>query len=325
MILNEHGKTGKRAFLSSHPPILHYMIDNVQVNFNPEQLTLLNFCLAFLMFGVALDLKIDHFKMLYRQPKIPIVGFISQIILLPLLTIGLIFLFKPPVSIALGMLLVSVCPGGNVSNFATHLAKGNVALSVLMTSMSTLMAIITTPLLFSLLTPLIPGGKEFQQEIYVSPLDMIGTTVKLILIPLIIGMLLNYRFPTFTKRLLKPVQVLSLLIFFGFVIVAIYGNWDNITNYLHLVFFIVLVNNGLALLLGYSFAKLNRLPLYDAKAIAFETGIHNSGLGLILIFNFFNGLGGMAMIAAWWGVWHLISGAALAFYWRKRGDKAKGS
>lgn len=294
------------------------MIDQVRVNFNPEQLSILNFCLAFLMFGVALDLKLDHFKMLYRQPKAAVVGFTSQIILLPLLTIGLIFLFQPPVSVALGMLLVSVCPGGNVSNFATHLAKGNVALSVLMTSVSTLMAIITTPLLFSLLMTLIPGGKAFQKEIYVSPWEMIGTTIRLILIPLIIGMLFNYRFPALTKRLLKPVQALSLVIFFGFVLVAIYGNWENITRYLHLVFFIVLINNGLALLLGYYFSKLNRLPLYDAKAIAFETGIHNSGLGLILIFNFFHGLGGMAMIAAWWGVWHLISSAALAFYWRNK-------
>lgn len=300
------------------------MIDNVQVNFNPEQLTLLNFCLAFLMFGVALDLKLAHFKMLYQHPKIALVGFISQIILLPMLTIGLIFLFQPPVSVALGMLLVSVCPGGNVSNFATHLAKGNVALSVVMTSVSTLVAIVTTPLLFSLLTPLIPGGKAFQQEIYVSPWEMVGTTVRLILIPLVIGMLFNYRFPSLTKRLLKPVQALSLLIFFGFVIVAIYGNWENITRYLHLVFIIVLINNGLALLLGYSFAKLNRLPLYDAKAISFETGIHNSGLGLILIFNFFNGLGGMAMVAAWWGVWHLISAAVLAFYWRRKEGKMRG-
>lgn len=294
------------------------MIDSVRINFNPEQLLLLNFCLAFLMFGVALDLKPAHFSLLYKQPKVALVGFISQIILMPLLTIGLIFVFQPPISVALGMLLVSVCPGGNVSNYATHLAKGNVALSVLMTSVSTLAATVTTPLLFALLTRVIPGGREFQQEIYVSPWDMILTIVQLILIPLGVGMIVNNQFPKLTQRLLKPVQIISLFIFAGFVIVAIYGNWQNITNYLHLVFLIVLVNNSLALLLGYGFAKLNRLSLFDAKAIAFETGIHNSGLGLILIFNFFNGLGGMAMIAAWWGVWHLISAGVLAFYWRRK-------
>ncbi|MFN7115262.1 MAG: bile acid:sodium symporter family protein [Saprospiraceae bacterium] len=292
-------------------------IDNVRINFNPEQLLLLNFCLAFLMFGVALDLKPEHFKLLYKQPKAALVGFTSQLILLPLLTIGLIFLFQPPVSIALGMLLVSVCPGGNVSNYVTHLAKGNVALSVLMTSVSTLAATFSTPLLFALLTPLVPGGKAFQQEIYVSPWDMIITIIQLILIPLSVGMIVNQQFPRLTQRLLKPIQMLSLLIFAGFVIVAVYGNWDNITNYIHLVFIIVLINNGLALLMGYGFAKINRLPFFDAKAIALETGIHNSGLGLILIFNFFNGLGGMAMVAAWWGVWHLISAAVLASIWSR--------
>lgn len=293
-------------------------IDSVKINFNPDQLTILNLCLAFIMFGVALDLKTDSFKELLKQPKAGFVGLISQLILLPAITIALIFIIKLPTSVALGMLLVSVCPGGNVSNFAVHMAKGNVALSVLLTSISTLAATITMPLLFTWLTPLIPGGKEFQQAVYVSPLMMVSTIVQLIIIPLIIGMFVNHRFPKFTNAIRKPVRALSLLIFVGFVIFAILGNLENLRNYLHLVFFIVLAHNAIALFSGYGFALLNGLSAYDARAISLETGIQNSGLALIIIFNFYEGLGGMAMIAAWWGVWHLISAGTMASIWNYR-------
>lgn len=294
------------------------MIDNIQINFDPAQLVLLNVCLAFIMFGVALDLKLQNFKLLFQQPRATFVGLTSQLILLPLLTIALIFIIKPPTSIALGMLLVSVCPGGNVSNFAVHVAGGNVALSIVLTSVSTIVAAFSTPLLFLFLTPIIPGGQAFQKTLYVAPLDMIWTVIQLIILPLVVGMVVNHYFPTFTDRIRKPVRVLSLVIFVGFVIAAVLGNLKNIQNYLHLVFWIVLIHNMLALLTGYGFASLNRLSRADARAISLETGIQNSGLGLILIFNFFNGLGGMAMIAAWWGVWHLISAATLAFIWNKR-------
>lgn len=294
------------------------IIDSVKVNFNPAQLTILNLCLAFIMFGVALDLKLAHFKLLFREPKAAVVGIISQMVLLPLLTIGLIFLFQPPTSVALGMLLVSVCPGGNVSNFAVHMARGNVALSVFLTTTSTLTAAFTTPLLFTLLMPLIPGGKAFQQAVAVPLIDMVSTIVQLIIIPLLIGMFVAYQFPKVATLIRKPVRWLSLLVFASFVVIAIAANFQNIKSYLHLVFFIVLAHNAIALFSGYGFALLNGLSAYNARAISLETGIQNSGLALIIIFNFYDGLGGMAMIAAWWGVWHLISAATMAFLWNQR-------
>ncbi|MCB0587446.1 MAG: bile acid:sodium symporter family protein [Phaeodactylibacter sp.] len=293
-------------------------IDSVHINFNPEQLFILNICLAFLMFGVALDLRFDNFQALARSPKAPLVGLSSQLVLLPLLTLALIFFFRPAPSIALGMVLVAACPGGNVSNFAVHLANANAALSVLMTSISTLAAIVITPVYFTYLAPLVPGVETLQHPIYVDPLDMVSTIVQLILIPLFIGMFLNYRFPAFSAHLKRPVRILSLAIFLGFIVAAVYGNFDNIVKYLHVVFLLVLVHNASALLTGYWWAKSNGLSRQDARAISIETGIQNSGLGLILIFNFFNGLGGMAMIAAWWGVWHLVSAFSLALLWRER-------
>lgn len=296
-------------------------IDAVRINFNPDQLLVLNLSLAFIMFGVALDIKLIDFRNIFRRPHAPVVGLVSQLILLPALTLALALMFHPAPSIALGMVLIGVCPGGNVSNYATHLAKANTALSVMMTSISTLAAVIVTPLAFGFLTRFVPGTEHLKEIIYVDPKDMVNTIVQLILIPLVIGMVVNHYLPVLTKKIERPVRVLSMMIFFGFVVFAVIGNWDNIIKYLHIVFWIVLVQNSLALAMGYGFARLNKLPQADVRAISLETGIHNSGLGLILIFNFFDGIGGMAMIAAWWGIWQLITSFFLAMWWSRQESK----
>ena len=113
-------------------------------------------------------------------------------------------------------------------------------------------------------------------------------------------------------------QTLALLVFIAIILVAVYGNRDDLAYYFQLVFLLVLVHNGGALLIGYYFAKANRLSFADAKAISFETGIQNAGLGLVLVFNFFEGLGGMMLVIAWWGIWDMISALLLAGYWRRR-------
>lgn len=294
------------------------IIDTVHINFNASQLTLLNLCLAFIMFGIALDIRLGDFGRLLKNPKTPIIGLISEYLLLPILTMILVYAFRPPASVAMGMVLIAVCPGGSVSNFMVHLSKGNAALSVMLTSITTLGAIIITPLAFAFWSSFVPNVSEFQQNIHVGFWDMVKTIIQLVFIPVAIGMYINHRFPIFTKKIERPIQVLSMLIFFGFVIFAIIGNYENLLNYVYIVFWIVLVHNGLSLLMGYTFAKLNQQSEIDSRAIAIETGIQNTGLGLILVFNFFDGIGGMAMIVAWWGVWHLISGLTLAFFWRRR-------
>ena len=290
-------------------------IDLIQVNFSPDQLFLLNICLAFIMFGVALDIKLSDFKYLVNHPKAMIVGLSSQLILLPLMTYVLILGFEPAPSVALGMILIGVCPGGNVSNFAVHLAKANVALSVSLTSFVTMGAIILTPISFGFWAAYLPGTEVLAQKIYVSPIKMANIIIYLIAIPLFVGMWISHKFPEITAKLKKPIRTLSLVIFLAFVVFAVIGNYNNIINHLGKVFVLVFVHNILALMMGYGFARLNQLPIKDAQAISIETGIQNSGLALILIFNFFDGLGGMAMIAAWWGIWHLISGFSLATWW----------
>lgn len=292
-------------------------IDAVKINFNPDQLVLLNICLAFLLFGVALDLRLDHFREIMRAPKAALIGLISQWLILPVLTLTLILLAEPPVSISLGMALVAACPGGNVSNYAVHLARANAALSVTLTSISTLGAVLLTPLYFTILSRLIPGSEAYAQSIQVETGQVISTILQLIVVPVVLGMGMQHFFPAFTARIRRTVGALSMLIFLSFVVAAVYANYRQIADYLHLVFFLVFCHNLLALSGGYWFAKLNGLTRPDVRAISIETGIQNSGLGLILIFNFFDGLGGMAMVAAWWGVWHLISAFSLANWWRR--------
>ncbi|MFM8450410.1 MAG: bile acid:sodium symporter family protein [Haliscomenobacter sp.] len=292
-------------------------LDAVRINFNAEQLRLLNICLGFIMFGVALDLKLAQFGALFRSPKSVLVGMSSQLVLLPLVTLGLIWILHPPFGLALGMLLVASCPGGNVSNYATHLSGSNTVLSVSMTTLSTLGAAFTTPFIFTRLQPFIQGEEAVSGALSVNPWAMVWSIVQLILIPLALGFFFQRYLPGLTARLLRPVQRLSMLIFLGFLAVAIVGNLANIGKYLPYIFFYVLVHNGLALATGYFWGRLYRLPEADVRAVSIETGIQNSGLALVLIFNFFDGRGGMALIAAWWGVWHMVSAFGLALIWKR--------
>ena len=190
-------------------------LDSIRINFNPEQLALLNICLAFLMFGVALDLKPANFKYLWQRPRLAAVGLTSQLLLLPVLTLLLIYAFQPPTSIALGMAIVAACPGGNVSNFAVHLAKANAALSILLTSITTVAALLVTPVYFLFMSRFIPGTEQLTGQISLSPGSMLLTIFQLILLPVTLGMLVNHHLPEFTDRIKKPVKTLSIVIFLG--------------------------------------------------------------------------------------------------------------
>ena len=295
-------------------------IDQIRINFNPDKLFVLNLCLAFLMFGVALDMQLHNFRKLGSRPRALLVGLSSQLLLLPLLTLLLIYLFKPVPSLALGMILVAACPGGNVSNYAVHLARANIELSVVLTSISSMSSLLVTPLYFFILSGFLPTGETAGDiKINVHPGDMLLTLVQLIFIPVVLGLLIQNRFPVLAARLKKPVQNLSMVVFLALILAALASNYQQIKDYLHLVFILVIVHNLVALSGGYAWSRLLRLPVADARTIALETGIQNSGLGLVIIFSFFDGLGGMALIAAWWGIWHLISAFALALFWRSRG------
>lgn len=297
-------------------------LHEVNIQFSESQITILNFCLAYIMFGVAMELTLKDFSYVLSHKKSTLVGLLSQLIMLPLLTLGIIWIIKPAPGLALGMLLISVCPGGNVSNYAVYLAKGNVALSVVLTSISTITSSFQTPFTFALLLYLLPeGGSTTIQKFSIPFIDMVTTVFTLMVIPLVAGMFFGTKYPDLKNKILPWVKRSSLLLFSGIVISGIYNNVSQIQDYLHQVFYIVLIHNGMALLMGYVLAKIFMLPKGDARSISIETGIQNSGLALVLIFNFFDGMGSMALIAAWWSIWHLISALSLSLFWSYKDKK----
>ena len=293
-------------------------LDSVRINFDSTGLWILNIALAVVMFGVALGIKMDDFKILVKQPKIVLIGILSQFILLPLLTFGLVILIKPQPSIALGMIIVAACPGGNISNFMTHLAKGNTALSVSLTAFSTFFAMIMTPFNFQFYGSLYEPTSEILKTVAIEPLELVKVVLMILGIPLVLGMLLRYKNEKLVIKLSKFLKPLSIIVFISIVVIAFSKNLDIFNTYIHHVLYISVGHNFLAILLGFFVARSFGLSLKNQKTLAIETGIQNSGLGLLLIFTFFNGLGGMAILAAFWGIWHIISGLLLAMYWSKQ-------
>lgn len=294
------------------------MIDQISIQFDQGFLKVINIALAIIMFGVALDIKLSQVKSILKLPKAPVIGLCIQFIALPALTMGLIYLFNPAPSIALGMILVAACPGGNLSNFLTSLSGGNTTLSVTMSAISTLLSVVMTPLNFSFWGSQHPETAILIQQIEVNPLAMFKTVLLILIIPSILGAAFGSYFSGVSQKIKTPFKYLSILFFIGVVGGALKANWEHFLNYIHMIFTIVVVTNACALALGYYSGKLFKLSHEDSKAISFEVGIQNTGFGLILIFNFFGGLGGMALGAAWWGIWHIISGLILATLWSKR-------
>jgi len=287
-------------------------LDKILLNFSPSSLVLLNAILAIVMFSIALDLRISDFRRIARAPRPLLTGMFSQFVVLPALTYVLVLIVQPRASIALGLILVAACPGGNISNFITHRAGGNTALSVSMTAFATAAAIVITPFNIAFWGSLYGPSREILHATRIDPVQIAITVGLMLVLPLILGILLNTRRPELADRLRRPMQNLSMLIFVAFIVLALAANWGFFLDYVHYVALLVILHNALAYAGGYVTATLAGLSAFDRRAVTIETGIQNSGLGLILIFGFFGGLGGMAVVAAFWGIWHAISGIALA-------------
>ncbi|XDD51118.1 bile acid:sodium symporter family protein [Leptospira sp. WS92.C1] len=293
-------------------------LDSVRINFNESGLAFLNILLGLIMYGIALELKLGDFKLLFEKPKASITGILSQFVLFPFATYLLLWILNPPPGVALGMLLVAACPGGNISNFITLLAKGNTALSISLTAFSSALAIVATPFNFFFWGSLYPPVQTVLKEIVLNPWDVFKAILVILLIPITLGILTKHYLPKIAGKIEKPLKILSAMIFVAFLIIALAANFKIFLQVIHRVFIYVFLMNTAGFLLGYFFAKLMRLDEKDARCISIETGIQNSGLGLVLIFAFFEGQGSMAIIAATWGIWHAIAGVCLAWFWSKK-------
>ena len=293
-------------------------IDEIRLNFNPASLAILNVVLALLMFGIALDTRVEDFKRVAKMPWARGVGIAAQFLVLPAVTFALTLLLGVGPSIALGMILVACCPPGNVSNVLTHRAKGNVALSVSMTAISNVIAIVAMPLNFAFWGSLHPTASGLLKTIALDPLDMGAHIVLIIGLPFVLGLWCSHRFPGFTQRIKKSARIFSIVALLAFIVGAVAGNWRFFLDYVGVVLLAVALHDALAFGTGYACARLTGLQDYDRRAVAIEVGIRNAGLGLVLIFSFFGGLGGMAVVAGVWGFWDIIAGLALAGWWGRR-------
>lgn len=305
-------------------------LDPVKINFDKSGMDMLNIALAIVMYGVALGIKPGTFINVFRHPKSILVGLIGQWILLPALTFLLIILFKDYLTpmVAMGMILVAACPGGNVSNFITSISKGNRELSVSMSAVTTTAAVITTPTNFAIWGSLYVRylerhAAEALQTLTIPVWDIFVTVFILLGVPLALGILTTYYKPRLAQALNRPLQILSIVVFLLMVILAFRQNFDLFMQYIKWILLIVFVHNGMALTVGYFLGELSGLPRPDRRAITVEMGIQNSGLGLILLFNpniFPPELqnGGMLFVTAWWGIWHIISGLTAAAIFRYR-------
>ena len=293
-------------------------VDQVKINFNPEALSAINYIIGLVIFGVALDMKLADFKRVLKMPKAPIVGLFSQFIILPAAAFLLISAVDLNPSIALGVILVASCPGGNLSNFLTNFAHGNTALSVTMSSISTLASVFMLPFNLKFWGSMNPETANILQAVDLSFWAIFWTILKILIIPSILGMTFAARFPAIAEKIKKPFSVGSIVIFSGFIFGALVMNKQHFFNYISSFFLIVFLTNTVALIIGNIMGRITKLDKRDTRAISFEIGIQNAALGLVVVFNFFDGLGGMAIVCAWWGVWHIISGLSLATYWAKK-------
>ncbi|MEM9895628.1 MAG: bile acid:sodium symporter family protein [Bacteroidota bacterium] len=293
-------------------------IDDVRLVFDETNLFYLNLSLGFIMFGVAINLRLEDFTRILRNPKPVVLGLFSQFILLPFLTFLLVILSKPLPSLALGMFLVAACPGGNISNFMVKMANGNTALSVSLTAFSSTLAVFATPLNMAIWASLYEPTSILLRTVELDFWNLFRTIVIILLIPVVLGMMLRHYRPKIAKRIEPVMHYGSILIFAAIVLLAFKANFHLFLEYVPLVALLVFSHNALALISGYQLARIGKLRVQDRRSISIETGIQNSGLGLILIFTFFDGLGGMAIVTAWWGIWHIVSGVSLASFWSKK-------
>ncbi|MCD4743662.1 MAG: bile acid:sodium symporter family protein [Desulfobacteraceae bacterium] len=293
-------------------------IDQIRLNLNPTGIAIINAAIGLMMLGVAIELKFDDFKRIAKSPKAPLIGLVAQFLLLPAFTFLLVLIIKPHPSIALGMMLVAACPGGNLSNIMTYLSNGNSALSISMTAVSTVAAIFMTPFNISFWGSMNPETANILKQVSLSPLDVFITVFLILGIPLIVGMSVGHYFPTFAERVKRPFKIFSLIFFIIIICGALAANWQNFLNVIGMIMLAVLIHNALALNIGYWSGKLLKLDEKDCRAVCIEVGIQNSALGLVLVFNFFDGLGGMAILVAWWGIWHIIAGLVTAFFFSRR-------
>jgi len=267
--------------------------------------------LGIIMLGMGMTMTVDDFKGVLQSPKAVLIGVVAQFVVMPSLAYVLCKLFNLPPEIAVGVILVGCCPGGTASNVITYMAKGNVALSVACTSVSTLLAPVLTPAIFYLLA---------SQWLKIDAASMFVSILQVVLLPIVIGLILRIWLKRQVESYIQVMPLVSVIAIVAIVAAIIGGSKAAILQSGLLILAVVILHNGLGYLLGFTAARFFKLPYADSKAIAVEVGMQNSGLGVALAAVHFAASPITAVPSAIFSLWHNISGPALATYWASRKD-----
>lgn len=274
--------------------------------------------LMLMVFAVALDLTLADFRRVLTMPRLVGIGLLPQFLWLPVATWLVTLALPLPAPLEAAMLLVACCPGGSMSNVITHLGRGNTALSVSLSAVSGVLAIILTPFNFAWTMASNPATAGWLRELALSPLDILGSLLVLLALPMLAGLLMARHRPQWAQRVSGRLRRLSVAALGAFILLGLYRDRELLTAALLLPLIIVILHNALGLVLGSVTARVFALAAPERRAIVVEAGMQNAGLALGIIALQFDGELGMVVLASLWGIWHLISGLALAWHWRRQ-------
>jgi BASS family bile acid:Na+ symporter len=297
-------------------------LDSLRIVLDPLGQAGVALALMLVMFGVALGLRVQDFRILADKPSLYVGGVLAQIVLLPLVTFGLILLISPPPSIALGMIVVACCPGGSVSNLLTYLSRGDIAVSVALTATSSMLAALLTPASTLFWAQAYAPTAELLVSLDVNPLLFIGQTTLLLALPLAAGMIVAAKAPEIAERIRKRTTVAGAAVLGATIVYGIAYFYPILWPAVGLLASITIIHNAAAFATGAAVGMVLTKESSIRRALTFEVGIQNAGLALIILLAQLKGVGGAAAVAAVWGVWDLIAGGLLAisynYFDRKR-------
>lgn len=282
------------------------------------QQLILSLVLATMVFSVALELRVDDFKRVAKTPWAVLCGLIPQFILLPVGTWLATLVLDLPANIEAAMILVAACPGGSLSNVVTHIGRGNTALSVSISAVASVIALFATPFNFSWMIATNPGTAAWLRELAIDPSGIWISLLLLLAIPMALGLVFSHQLPALTERIRKPLGHFAVIALLLFIVGALIKERQLLTLGLLPLLLIVVLHNASGLFFGWATSMVMRVSEKDRRAVMIEGGMQNSGLALGIIAVQFNSDLGMVTLASLWGMWHIVSGMSLAYFWRRK-------
>jgi BASS family bile acid:Na+ symporter len=283
-------------------------IDLIRLNINETSINVLKVIIAFLMYAIALELKLSDFKTLFAKPKALLVGLSLQFVFFPILTVLFIQLFDLRASIALGLIMIAASPIGNLANLMTTLAKGNLALSVGLTSFTNLISLITAPLFIIYLGQFNEATAQYLKTIHLDQKEILEGVFIVLGIPVLLGMLTSYYRPRLATKIQQKMKKVSSAFLILFVLSALAVNFQHFLNHVKEIFSITFAYHLLTIVISIILLKITNINYTNVKSILITGIMKNSGLAFSLTLQFFPSLGGMALLVAFATISQLITG-----------------